>query len=143
MISDLAEVNTCEIGVRTKIWQFCVILAGAKIGSDCNICSHCYIEDGVIIGNSVTVKNGVRIYDGVTIEDHVFIGPNSTFTNDLYPISRNENFKKLNTIVQGGVSIGANVTILPGLTIGRGARIGAGAIITKDVPPMSLIKGKW
>ena len=81
-IHQSSEVQTKNIGINTRIWQYVVILQGAVIGDDCNICSHCFIENDVVIGNRVTVKCGVQLWDGITLEDDVFIGPNVTFTND-------------------------------------------------------------
>ena len=77
----MADVQSKNIGEGTSIWQFCVVLPGAKIGSYCNVCSHCFIENKVTIGHRVTVKCGVQLWDGLQIEDDVFIGPNVTFTN--------------------------------------------------------------
>ena len=142
MIHPLSDVQSENIGANTNIWQYCVVLQGAKIGSDCNICSHCFIENEVIIGDRVTVKNGVYLYDGITVEDDVFIGPNATFCNDRYPKSKNKNFKLEKILIKKGASIGANVTILPGVTIGENALIGAGSVITKDVPDNEKIIGK-
>lgn len=141
MIHSLSDVQSVNIGENTNIWQYCVVLKGAKIGSDCNICSHCFIENEVVIGNRVTVKNGVYLYDGITIEDDVFIGPNATFCNDRYPKSKNKNFKLEKILIKKGASIGANVTVLPGVTIGANALIGAGSVITKDVPDNTKIIG--
>ena len=93
MIHQLAEVLTREIGQGTSIWQFCVVLDGAKIGKNCNICSHVFVEGNVSIGNNVTIKNGVNIFDGITIEDDVFVGPGVVFTNDIYPVSTRDPFK--------------------------------------------------
>jgi acetyltransferase-like isoleucine patch superfamily enzyme len=118
-----------------------VILPGAVIGRDGNICSHCFIENQVVVGDRVTVKCGVQLWDGITLEDDVFVGPNATFTNDREPRSRNAKATMLSTLVKKGASIGANATILPGLTIGEGAMIGAGSVVTKDVPPRTLVIG--
>lgn len=141
MIHPLSDVQSKKIGENTNVWQFCVVLAGAEIGSGCNICSHCFIENEVKIGNDVTIKCGVQIWDGIEIEDGVFIGPNVTFCNDRYPKSKNKDFKLEKTIVKKGAAIGANATILPGVTIGENALIGAGAIVTKDVPPNTKVIG--
>lgn len=143
MIHPLSDVQSKKIGENTNIWQFCVVLAGAEIGSNCNICSHCFIENDVKIGNDVTVKCGVQIWDGIEVEDGVFIGPNVTFCNDKYPKSKNKDFKLEKTVVKKGASIGANATILPGVTIGENALIGAGAIVTKNVPPNTKVIGKF
>ncbi len=143
MIHSLSDVQSKDIGENTNIWQFCVVLPRAKIGNDCNICSHCLIENEVVIGNRVTVKSGVQIWDGITIEDDVFIGPNVTFCNDRYPKSRNKNWICEGITVHKGASIGANATILPGVIIGKNALVAAGAIITKDVSDNEIVKGKW
>ena len=140
-IHPLADVHSHQIGDNTKIWQFSVILEGAKIGNNCNINCHVFIENDVTIGDNVTIKPGVQIWDGITIEDNVFIGPNVTFTNDLKPRSKQypENFLK--TTVKTGASIGANATILPGLTIGENAMIGAGSLVSKDIPDNEIWYG--
>jgi UDP-2-acetamido-3-amino-2,3-dideoxy-glucuronate N-acetyltransferase len=140
-IHPMSDVQTDRIGDGTRIWQFCVVLDGADIGSGCNICSHCLIEAGVRIGNDVTVKSGVQLWSGITIEDGVFIGPNATFTNDLRPRSKDYSTPFLETIVRAGASIGANATILPGIEIGAGAMVGAGAVVTRSVPPGATVVG--
>lgn len=141
MIHGLSDVQTEHIGHNTTIWQFCVVLKGARIGDNCNICSHCFIENDVVIGNSVTVKCGVQLWDGITVEDKVFIGPNVTFTNDKNPRSKVYPDTFLKTVVKSGASIGANATILPGIIIGEGAMIGAGSVVTKDVPAYTIVAG--
>ena len=136
-----SDVQSKQIGEGTRVWQYVVILPGAVIGRDGNICSHCFIENQVVVGDRVTVKCGVQLWDGVTLEDDVFVGPNATFTNDREPRSRNASATLLPTLVKKGASIGANATILPGLTIGEGSMVGAGAVVTKDVPPRTLVVG--
>ena len=116
-IHKLSDVQTTSIGDGTTIWQFVVILKGAVIGNNCNICANTLIENNVVIGNNVTVKSGVYIWDGVKIEDNVFIGPCVAFTNDKYPRSKVYPDEFLHTIIRKGASIGANATILP--EIGR------------------------
>jgi acetyltransferase-like isoleucine patch superfamily enzyme len=125
----------------TNIWQFCVVFPNAKIGVNCNICSHCLIENDVIIGNNVTIKSGVQVWDGIEIEDGVFIGANVTFTNDKYPKSKNSDWKLLKTKICKGASIGAGSTILPGIIIGENAVVGAGSVVTKSVPDNELWLG--
>ena len=143
MIHELADVQSKQIGKGTNVWQFTVILPGAVIGEECNICSHCFIENDVKIGNQVTIKAGVYLWDGIEVEDSVFIGPNATFCNDRYPKSKNKAFHLEKILIKKGASIGANATILPGVTIGENAMIGAGAIITKDVEANHKIKGTY
>jgi len=140
-IHPLSDVQSKKIGEGTKVWQFCVILEGAQIGKDCNICATVFIENNVIVGDRVTVKCGVQLWDGLRVEDDVMIGPNATFTNDKYPRSRNINFELKKTIIRKGASIGANATILPGIEIGEGATVGAGAVVTHDVPAGMVVIG--
>ncbi|MEQ9408304.1 MAG: acyltransferase [Fuerstiella sp.] len=140
-IHPTADVQTSQIGNQTAVWQFCVILPGATIGSRCNINAHCFIENDVTVGDSVTVKCGVQLWDGMTVEDNVFIGPNATFTNDRYPRSKHYPDEFSRTTICRGASIGANATILAGLTIGAGAMIGAGSVVTRDVPAGELWYG--
>lgn len=141
MIHPLSDVQSKEIGEGTTVWQFCVILKGARIGNNCNINCHVFIENDVVIGDNVTIKPGVQLWDGMTIEDNVFIGPNVTFTNDLKPRSKQYPQSFLKTIVKKGASIGANATILPGITIGENAMIGAGSVVLKNVPANTLWVG--
>lgn len=134
MIHSLADVQSINIGEGTSIWQFSIVLKGAKIGGNCNINCQVFIENDVVIGNNVTIKPGVQIWDGVSLEDDVFVGPNVTFTNDLFPKSKNKDFELKKTIVKKGASIGANATILAGITIGENSLIGAGSVVTKNIP---------
>jgi acetyltransferase-like isoleucine patch superfamily enzyme len=140
-IHPLADVQSSSVGAGTKIWQYCVVLAGAKIGANCNICAQVLIESDVVIGDNVTVKSGVQLWDGLRIGDNVFIGPNATFTNDPFPRSKVRPARFQSTVVKAGVSIGANATILPGVTIAEGAMIGAGAVVTRSVPPNAIVQG--
>jgi UDP-2-acetamido-3-amino-2,3-dideoxy-glucuronate N-acetyltransferase len=139
-IHPLSDVQTKEIGTETRIWQFVVILEGASIGKNCNICAHSFIENKVIVKDNVTIKSGVYIWDGTTIEDDVFIGPCVAFTNDKWPRSKQKG-ALLKTTIKKGASIGANSTILPGVCIGEYALIGAGSVVTKDIPPYALAVG--
>ena len=121
-------------------------MKNVKIGIDCNICSHCYIDEDIDIGDRVTIKNGAKLFSSMKIENDVFIGPNVTFTNDLYPRSIRDKNKKIikfpKTIICEGASIGGGSTILPGIKIGKKAIIGAGSIVTKDVASKTIIYGE-
>jgi acetyltransferase-like isoleucine patch superfamily enzyme len=140
MIHPLADVQSVHIGENTRIWQFCVVLPDAVIGSNCNICSHCFIENKVVVGNNVTIKIGVQLWDGITIEDNVQIGPNVTFTNDRYPRAK-QPFEVQPVLIRKNASIGAASVILGGVTIGENAMIGAGSLVTKDIPDNELWYG--
>lgn len=142
MIDPLARVEegAC-IGPRTRVWQFVVVLSGARIGADCNLNAHTFVEDGAVVGDRVTLKCGVYLWDGIELADDVFCGPNATFTNDKYPHSRRKPDGYPVTRVGRGASIGAGAVILPGLTIGSAALIGAGAVVTRDVPADATVAG--
>lgn len=140
-IHPLADVRSSDIGSDTRIWQYCVVFSGAKIGNNCNLCAHTLIESDVIIGDDVTVKSGVFLWDGTRIEDNVFIGPNATFTNDIMPRSKVYPESFSGVLVKRGASIGANATILPGITIGVNSMVGAGAVVTRDVPDNAIVTG--
>ncbi len=144
MIHSLADVQTRDIGESTYVWQYVVILEGARIGSNCKICSHVFIENNCVIGDNVTIKNNVMIYDGVTIRDGAFIGPSVAFTNDILPRSQRfieKGIEILSTEIGIGASIGANSAICGGVKIGDYAMIGAGSVVTKDIAPYALAYG--
>jgi acetyltransferase-like isoleucine patch superfamily enzyme/dTDP-4-dehydrorhamnose 3,5-epimerase-like enzyme len=130
-----------QIGDGTRIWAFAHVLPGARLGSDCNICDGVFVESDVVVGDRVTIKCGVQLWNGVRLGDDVFVGPNATFTNDLFPRSKVYPDQFLGTVVEAGASIGANATILAGTTIGSGAMIGAGAVVTRSVPPNAIVVG--
>lgn len=132
----------CIIGNGTKIWHFCHIMPGSRIGENCILGQNVVVLPEVILGNGVKVQNNVSIYTGVVCEDDVFLGPSMVFTNVINPrsaIPRKEEFKTTN--VKKGATIGANATVICGVTIGEYAFIGAGAVITKNVKPYELVYG--
>ena len=137
----LSDVQTEQIGAGTRIWQFTVVLAGARIGRNCNINAHCFVENDVVVGDNVTVKCGNYLWDGIRLEDDVFVGPNATFTNDKFPRSKVYPDSFPVTTVRRGASIGAGAIVLPGITIGEGALVAAGALVTRDVPARALVVG--
>ena len=141
MIHPLADCKCDNIPESTNIWQFCVIFPNAQIGENCNICSHCLIENEAVVGNNCTIKCGVQLWDGIILEGNVFIGANVTFTNDLYPRSKNEDWTLMKTIVRKGATIGAGSTILPGIEIGENAMVGAGSVVTKNIPAGEIWAG--
>ena len=132
-----------EIGEGTKIWHFCHVQSGAKIGENCSFGQNVNISNHVTVGNRVKIQNNVSVYEGVTLEDGVFCGPSCVFTNDLTPRARypkgSAGYKP--TLVKEGASIGANATVVCGHTIGRNALIGAGAVVTGNVPDHALMLG--
>ena len=132
-----------EIGEGTKIWLFCHIQSGARIGSGCSFGQNVNVANNVVIGNGVKVQNNVSVYEGVELEDDVFCGPSCVFTNDLTPRAKYPKGRAgyLKTLIRRGASIGANATVVCGVTVGKCAMIGAGAVVTGDVPDYALITG--
>jgi UDP-2-acetamido-3-amino-2,3-dideoxy-glucuronate N-acetyltransferase len=128
---DLVNLYGCVIGDETRIGTFVEVQVGARIGSRCKISSHTFV------------------CEGVTIDDEVFVGHGVMFINDLFPAATTEDgkpqgpsdWKVVPTHVCRRASIGSNATILCGVTIGEGATVGAGAVVTRDVPPHSVVAG--
>lgn len=131
-----------EIGKHTKIWHFCHIACGVKIGEKCIFGQNVFVASGVTIGNNVKVQNNVSIYTGTEIEDDVFLGPSCVLTNVTNPrsqVNRHSLYEK--TVFRRGATVGANVTIVCGVELGRYCFIAAGSVVTKNVPDYALIMG--
>jgi acetyltransferase-like isoleucine patch superfamily enzyme len=130
-LSKFINMYGCEIGDETKIGASVEIQKGVKVGRRCKISSHTFI------------------CEGVTIEDNVFIGHGVMFTNDVYPrattpsgaLQTDTDWKVETTVVKKGASIGTGVTILPRVTIGEHAIVGAGSVVTRNVPPRTIVWG--
>jgi UDP-2-acetamido-3-amino-2,3-dideoxy-glucuronate N-acetyltransferase len=128
--------------IGTKVWHFTHIMSSAEIGEDVSIGQNCFIGENVKIGNNVKIQNNVSLYDGLVVHDNVFIGPSSVFTNVIKPRSEYPTNKKYSqTIIEEGVTIGANATIVCGTTLGEYAFIGSGSVVTKNIPNNALIVG--
>ena len=129
-----------EIGEGTKIWHFCHIQRGARIGKRCSLGQN---VNHVKIGDGCKIQNNVSLYEGVELENDVFCGPSCVFTNDLTPRAKypkgSAGYKK--TLVREGASIGANATVVCGHTVGKWALIGAGAVVASNVPDHALMLG--
>jgi UDP-2-acetamido-3-amino-2,3-dideoxy-glucuronate N-acetyltransferase len=137
-----------KLGKDIKIYSF-VNLYGCEIGDETKIGAFVEIQRGARVGRRVKVSSHSFICEGVTIEDEVFIGHSVMFINDKYPRSFNldgslqtdGDWELFPTLVKRRASIGSNATILCGLTIGEGAIIGAGSMVTRDVPPNTIVAG--
>lgn len=130
-LSKFINLYGCEVGDETKIGAFVEIQKNAIVGKCCKISSHTFICEGVVI------------------EDNVFIGHGVMFTNDSYPratasdgkLQTEADWTVERTVIKKGASIGSGATILPNTSIGENAIVGAGSVVTKDVPPNSIVAG--
>lgn len=130
------------IGQDTKVWHFCHIQRGARIGTSCSFGQNVNIGNNVHIGNGVRIQNNVSVYEGVEIEDNVFCGPSCVFTNVPTPRAHfPAHGAYAKTLIRRGASLGANSTVVCGHTVGRSALIAAGAVVTHDVPDFALMAG--
>jgi acetyltransferase-like isoleucine patch superfamily enzyme len=149
-IHPTAEVSeNANIGEGTSIWNACQVRERAVIGKNCILSKGVYIDVEVVIGDNCKIQNNASIYHGVVIGRGVFIGPHVCFTNDLNPrainidgsLKQGTDWNLSQTYVDDGASIGANTTIRCGIKIGQWSMIGAGSVVTKDVPPFTMVFG--
>ena len=140
LLAKYAIIEDADIGENTIIRDF-VNIFGCKIGRDCKIAPFVDIQKGVVIGDRCKVEPFAFIPTGVTIEDDCFIGQHVAFMNDKTPVANDPEWVPMSTLVKKGASIGAGAVIICGNTIGEGALVGAGAVVTKDVPPNTVVIG--
>jgi UDP-2-acetamido-3-amino-2,3-dideoxy-glucuronate N-acetyltransferase len=134
--------SPARIGDGTRIWHFCHVMAGARIGERCVLGQNVFVASRAVLGDGCKIQNNVSIYDDVVLEDDVFVAPSAVFTNVNNPrafIERKHEYRT--TVIGRGASIGANATVVCGHRIGAFAFIAAGAVVTKDVPPYALVMG--
>lgn len=142
------NINNVKLGKDVKIFDF-VNLYGCSIDDNTKIGTFVEIQKNASIGKNCKISSHTFICEGVYIEDNVFVGHNVTFINDKHPRSVNEdgtmqsesNWEVIKTFVKRGASIGSSSTIMCGVTIGENAIVGAGAVVTKDVPPNTIVAG--
>lgn len=131
-----------QIGAGSKIWHFCHVMSGARIGGSCSLGQNVFVANKVVLARGVKVQNNVSLYEGVICEEEVFIGPSAVFTNVINPrsgVERKTEYKS--TYLEKGVTVGANATIVCGVRLGQYAFVGAGTVVTKDVLPFALVVG--
>lgn len=146
--NDRQSLNNVTLGSNVRIFSF-VNAYGCQIGDNSKVGAFVEIQKGVTIGANCKISSHTFICEGVHIEDNVFVGHGVMFTNDLFPRATNPDgslqtdadWKCIETFVKKGASIGSNVTILCGITIGENSMIGAGAVVTRDVPPNTIVAG--
>lgn len=130
-----------KLGSGTKVWHFVHLMENAKLGKDCIVADYVHVGRNVTVGDNVKLENRATVYEGVTIQEDVFVGPNVTFTNDLYPRSFNKDWKISQTLIKKGSSLGAGTIIVCGVTIGKFVLVGSGSVVTTDIPDYALVYG--
>ncbi len=131
-----------RIGDGTRIWHFCHVMAGARIGARCVLGQNVFVAARAVLGDGCKIQNNVSLYDDVELADEVFVAPSAVFTNVVNPrafVERKHEYRK--TRVGRGASIGANATVVCGHDIGEYAFVGAGAVVTRPVPAYGLVTG--
>lgn len=147
-ILEKKNINNVKLGENVKIFDF-VNLYGCSIGDNSKIGTFVEIQKNATIGKNCKISSHTFICEGVHIGDNIFIGHNVTFINDKHPRAANPDgslqteadWKVVETFIKDGASIGSSSTILCGITIGENAIVGAGAVVTKDVPPNTIVAG--
>lgn len=142
----LALVEDSQVGARTRVWQFASVIRGARLGEDCTVASGATL-DGCWFGDRCIISQNVAMGPGFLIGDDVFIGPNVTICNDMWPATHKRDFEVealradfVAVSIRHGACIGANAVVLPGVTIGKGAVVAAGAVARRSVPPDTLLR---
>ena len=146
--NDKQSLNNVSLGKNTRIFNF-VNAYGCSIDDNSKIGAFVEIQKGAFIGKNCKISSHSFICEGVHIEDNVFVGHGVMFTNDLFPKATKSDgsqqtdadWKVIETKVKKGASIGSNATILCGITIGENALIGAGSVVTRNVPPNTVVAG--
>ena len=131
-----------DLGAGTKVWHFCHVMSGARLGPGCSLGQNVFVAGTVVLGANCKVQNNVSLYDGVVCGDDVFLGPSCVLTNITNPrsqVKRKELYEE--TVLKRGATVGANATIVCGITIGRYAFIAAGAVVASDVPDYAFVMG--
>ena len=105
-VSPHADLQSQTVGADSRVWQFVVILSGARIGTGCNIGSRCFIENDVIVGGGVMVNNRTSLCGGLRLAEDIVVGPNVIFTNDSFPRSNQYLPAFAVTTVGAGASFG-------------------------------------
>ncbi len=145
---DKKNINNVKLGKEVKIFDF-VNLYGCSIDDYSKVGTFVEIQKNASVGKYCKISSHTFICEGVHIEDNVFIGHNVTFINDKYPRATNvdgsmqteSDWKVVETHIKKGASVGSSSTILCGVTIGENAIVGAGSVVTKDVPPNTIVAG--
>lgn len=130
-----------HLGENVKIWHFCQVRKNAHLGHQVSLGKSSYVDEGVIIGDGTRIQNDVNIFNGVKIGSWCFVGPSVVFTNDHFPRVGNRTWKRVETVLENGCSIGAGAVVRCGISLGAFSMIGAGAVVTKNVSPFTLAIG--
>lgn len=130
-----------KIGDNFQSGHHVIIREKTKIGNVVSIGTNTVIEGNVLIGNFVKISSSCCISKNSSIGNYVFLGPNVTLTNDRYPLKMRASYEAKGPVIEDGVSLGASVTVCPDIRIGHDSFIAAGSVVTKNIPPYSMVVG--
>ena len=144
----LSIADDVKLGKDVKLSKF-INLYGCSIGDNTKIGTFVEVQKNAFIGRNCKIQSHTFICEGVTIEDEVFIGHGVTFINDTFPratiagggLQTEADWRVEPTLVKKGATVGSGATILSNVTIGENAIVGAGSMVTKDVPPNTIVAG--
>ena len=107
---------------------------------------HCTYGLGTVLGEKTFVGQGCSFLDlgGITVGDRTLIAPRVTLVTEGHPVAPAERYGSITVapiVIEADVWIGAAATVLPGVRIGHDSVIGAGAVVAKDVPPLTVVTG--
>jgi acetyltransferase-like isoleucine patch superfamily enzyme len=149
-----------ELGPETVVSAGAIVFAGTRLGSRVIVGDQACVRERVEIGDDVVVGRGTLIENDTTVgamtkiqadayitaystlEEHVFVAPRVVTTNDNF-MGRTEARHELvrGPTIRRGARVGGGAILLPGIEVGEEAFIGAGAVVTKDVPPRTVVVG--
>ncbi|MGM0398300.1 MAG: acyltransferase [Halobacteriota archaeon] len=128
-----------ELGEDFTTGHRALVREATTVGSSTLLGTGSVLDGHVTVGSNVSIQTNVYVPTETVIGDRVFLGPSAVLTNDPYPLRQDVDL--VGPTLEDDVTVGANATVLPDLTIGEGSFVAAGAIVTKDVPPETLVVG--
>lgn len=142
-----------KIRSGSKIYPNVVYGDNFQTGHNVIIRENCFFGNHIVIGTNTVVEGHVDVGDFVKIESNcciasytrigsrVFIGPGVLLTNDLYPQKMRKQYAPAGPVIEDYVTLGAGVIVMSGISVGKGSFVAAGAVVTKNIPAYSLVKG--
>ena len=142
-----AEMNAKGWLTPEEVHGYLRRITGREVDPSTTLLPPFYVDFGknIRIGRRCWIQQGYTFFDrgGITIGDDVFIAPKVnliTINHDPDPDNRSATYGRP-IVIEDKVWIGINSTVLPGVTIGYGSIVGANSVVTRSVPPMTVVAG--